>query len=388
MPFVNINNTRLFYRLEGKEGLPVLVLSHSLGCDHGMWSPQMPDFLERFRVLRYDTRGHGASDAPAGDYSIDQLGSDVLGLVDALKIDHFAFCGLSMGGAVGQWLAVNAGARVTSLVLANSSAQFNAEVLEGRRKTVLESGTKAVVDAVLGRFFSPENLGETNAQSVRSVLLGTNPAGYAGCCAALRDFNYRSQLGRISAPTLVIVGDRDASTPWAEHGKFLATEIPNAQAIHLPTAHLSNLERPHSFTAAVLEFFQAASDEEPPDLLEAGLRVRRQVLGDEHVERSIAEATELTHDFQSLITRFAWGSVWARPGLDRRTRKLLALTLMAAFGRREEFRLHLHADLERGLEPCDVKEALLELAIYAGLPAANTAFNIAKEEMEKLNLQP
>lgn len=382
MPFVNVNNRRLFYRLEGREGLPVLVLSHSLGCDHSMWEQQMPELLERFQVLRYDTRGHGASDVPSGEYSIDDLGQDALGLVDALNVHTFAFCGISMGGAVGQWLATHVQARITSLVLANSSAQFSAEVLEARRKAVLEGGIKSVADAVMGRFFSPENLAGASARSTRLVLLGTNSIGYAGCCAALRDFNCKSQLSKISAPTLVIAGDRDASTPWAEHGKILAREIPNAQAIHLPTAHLSNLERPRSFTASALTFLETGRDE-TPDPLETGLRVRREVLGDQHVERSIAQATDLTHDFQSLLTRYAWGSVWARPGLDRRTRRLLTLGIMAALGRWEEFRLHLRAGLEHGLEPCDVRELLLQAAIYAGVPAANTGFHIAQEEMKK-----
>lgn len=382
MPFVTVNNTRLFYRLEGREGLPVLVLSHSLGCDHSMWEQQMPGLLERFQVLRYDTRGHGASDVPSAEYSIDQLGTDALGLLDALSIHTFAFCGISMGGAVGQWLATHVPARVTSLVLANSSAQFSAEVLEARRKAVLEGGIKSVADAVMGRFFSPENLASTSARSTRLVLLGTNAIGYAGCCAALRDFNYKSQLSKISAPTLIIAGDRDASTPWAEHGKILAREIPNALAVHLPTAHLSNLERPHSFTASVLTFLETRPDD-ASDPLEVGLRVRREVLGDAHVERSIAQATDLTHDFQSLLTRYAWGSVWARPGLDRRTRRLLTLGIMSALGRWEEFRLHLRSGLDHGLEPCDVREMLLQAAIYAGAPAANTGFHIAQEEMKR-----
>jgi 3-oxoadipate enol-lactonase / 4-carboxymuconolactone decarboxylase len=384
LPFITINNTRCFYRLEGKSELPVLVLSHSLGCDHGMWEPQVPDLLERFRVLRYDTRGHGASDAPAGDYSMDQLGHDVLGLLDSLKIRKFAFCGLSMGGAVGQWLALNAPDRLAALVLANTSSKFASDLLEGRRRTVLESGIPAIVDAVMSRFFSPENLTAPHAQSVRSVLLGTNPTGYAGCCAALRDFNTRPLLGKIQAPTLVIASDSDASTPWAGHGKFLALEIPNAHDFRMATAHLSNLERPRSFTAAVLEFLQSVSDE-PADSLEMGLRVRREVLGDDYVERSIANATTLTHDFQSLITRYAWGSVWARPGLDRRTRRFVTLAAMAALGRWEEFRLHLRAGLAHGLEPCDVRELLLQVAVYAGAPAANTGFRIAGEELEKLD---
>src|ERR1043166_4629489 len=124
VPFAIISNARVFYRLEGKPGLPVLVLSHSLGCDHGMWLPQMPDLLERFQVLRYDTRAHGASDAPSGDYTMDQLGQDVVRLLDALKIQHAAFCGISMGGAIGQWLALNAPQRLTALILANTAPKF------------------------------------------------------------------------------------------------------------------------------------------------------------------------------------------------------------------------------------------------------------------------
>jgi 3-oxoadipate enol-lactonase/4-carboxymuconolactone decarboxylase len=383
LPFVSIDNTRLYYRLEGTQGLPVLVLSHSLGCDHGMWAPQVPDLLEHFQVLRCDTRGHGASDAPPGDYSIDQLGRDVVGLLDALGIQKFAFCGLSMGGAVGQWLGINVPARVTSLVLANTSAQFSSETLEARRRTVLEGGTKAIVDAVMGRFFSPEKQADPYAHAVRSVLLGTNPLGYAGCCAALREVNFKTLLGKISAPTLIIAGDHDASTPWAQHGQIIAREIAHSEALHLPTAHLSNLERPHSFTVAVLDFLQGQT-ETSADPLETGLRVRREVLGSEYVEHAIANATDLTHDFQSLITRYAWGSVWARPGLDHRLRRLLVLAIMSALGRWEEFRLHLRAGLMHGLELCDVKELLLQVAIYAGVPAANTGFHIAAEELERL----
>ncbi|HET9839700.1 MAG TPA: 3-oxoadipate enol-lactonase [Candidatus Angelobacter sp.] len=255
MPFAKVNHTRLFYRLEGRAGLPVLVLSHSLGCDHGMWLPQMPDLLERFQVLRYDARAHGASDVPSGDYTMDQLGHDVLGLLDALKIPRAAFCGISMGGAIGQWLALNAPGRLTAQVLANTAPRLGAyEAWEARRKAVREGGMQAIVDATMQRFFSDENRGSALAQPVRSVFLGSDPRGYAACCAALRDADFRASLGRISTPTLVIGSDRDPSTPWKDHGEVLAREIPGAKALKLDTAHLSNLEQPQAFTAALLEF--------------------------------------------------------------------------------------------------------------------------------------
>lgn len=384
MPFLTVNHVRLFYRLEGRDGLPVLILSHSLGCDHAMWDPQMPDFLEHFQVLRYDTRGHGASAGPAGDYSLEQLARDALGLADALKIGKFALCGLSMGGAVGQWLALHTPERLSGLVLANTSPRFaSPEIWETRRSAVREGGMQAIVDATMQRFFSPQMLaqGDPYCQSVRSVFLGTDPAGYVACCAALRDVNHTALLGKIKAPTLVIGGDNDPSTPWAEHGAILARDIPGAKTARLPAAHLSNLGRPRAFAAAVLDFLLPAAPGHPFD---EGMRVRRQVLGADHVDRATAAANDFTRDFQELITRYAWGTVWRRPGLDRRTRRLLVLAMMAALGRWEEFRFHVRAAFQHGIEAGDVKETLLQAAIYAGVPAANTGFQIADEERRKL----
>jgi 3-oxoadipate enol-lactonase/4-carboxymuconolactone decarboxylase len=393
LPFAEVNNTRLFYRLEGRSELPALVLSHSLGCDHGMWAPQMPDLLDHFQVLCYDTRGHGASDIPAGDFTLEQLGQDVLRLADNLGLTKFAFCGLSMGGAVGQWLAINGPQRLTALVLANTSPKFGTpDVWDARRKAVLEGGMQAIVDAVMQRFFSLENQSQENqspdkqtdslAQSTRAVLLGTDPKGYAACCAALRDVDHRAAIHKISVPTLVIGSDKDPSTPWEAHGAVLAREIPGAKAFRLQTAHLSNLEQPRAFTAALLDFLLAGNADADP--FAAGMKVRRQVLGAEHVDRSLKNATDFTRDFQELITRYAWGAVWTRPGLDHRTRRLLVLAMTAALGQWEEFRLHMRAALAHGLEACDVKETLLQVAVYAGVPASNTAFQIAKEELDRL----
>jgi len=388
VPFSTINNRRLFYRLEGNEGKPVLVLSHSIGADHAMWAPQVPDLLSHFRLLRYDIRGHGASDVPEGDYSIEELGREVLGLVDALNISEFAFCGLSLGGAIGQWLAIHAADRLSRLVLASTSPQFGPRAnWDARRKAVLDGGMASVIDLVMQRFFSPETLtrGDAYAQCLRSVILETDPIGYAGCCAALRDMDHTQLLEQIRVPTLVIVGERDVATPWSGHGEKLAREIPKAQTLHLPAAHLSNLERPRSFTAALFNFLRPQPDarsEGNSDPMQAGFEVRRAVLGEEHVDRSIAATSEFNREFQELITRYAWGTIWTRPGLSRRTRRLLVLSTMAALGRWEEFRLHLRAGLMHELEPCDLKEVLLQVAVYAGVPAANTGFHIAAEVLD------
>jgi len=384
MPFATVGNTRLFYRLEGRADRPVLVLSHSIGTDLGLWAPQVEDLLPHFQILRYDTRGHGASDAPEGDYTIDQLGNDLLGLVDALGISRFAFCGLSMGGAVGQWLARRAPERLTSLILANTSPRFGPrENWQTRIRAVLDGGMEAIVPLAMQRFFCQQALSRNCVylEGVKSVLLGTNPIGYAGCCAVLRDFDSEAWLSEIRVPTLVIAGDGDISTPWEGHGDVLAREIPGARSVRLPAAHLSNLECPRSFTAALLEFLQAAPEAEDP--LKAGLEIRRALLGDAHVDRAIAATNDFTREFQALITRYAWGTIWTRPGLDLRTRRMLVLAMMAALGRWEEFRLHVGAGLAHELEACDLKEVLLQAAIYAGVPAANTGFHIASEEIEK-----
>jgi 3-oxoadipate enol-lactonase/4-carboxymuconolactone decarboxylase len=388
MPFINIEGSRLYYRLDGGDDRPVLVLSHSLGVDHGQWDPQMPDLVPHFRILRYDIRGHGASDTAPGDYSIEKLGCDVLALADALDIRQFAFCGVSMGGMIGQWLAARAPDRVSHAVLANTSARLaDPAPLEARRNAVLDEGMSSIVDIVMGRFFSPGNHSPQVA-STRRTFLATNPAGYAACCAAIRDMDNRGLLGSIRIPTLIIAGTRDVSTPWARNGDVLAESIPNATTLHLPAAHLSNIERPRSFTTALLDFLLPAASGDPRRIEAAGYAMRRAMLGDAYVDRAIARTTAFNRDFQELITRYAWGSVWTRPGLDPRTRRMLALAITAALGRSEEFRLHVRAGLALELEPCDLEELLLHAAIYAGVPAANAGFAVAIEELSNASNFP
>ena len=258
MPFVRVDGVRFYYRLEGRDGLPVVVFAHSLGVDHGQWDQQAQALLPRFQTLRYDLRGHGASDVPAGDYSIAGLAADALAIADALGIERFAFCGLSIGGMIGQWLGAHAGARLTRLVLANTLPKLAEPArMEERRLAVLSGGMTPVADAVMGRFFTPETLaaGDPAAATVRRTLLATDPVGYAGCCAAVRDMDLTGLSASIHTPTLVIGGDRDASTPWAGPGEALARAIPGARTLVLPTAHLSNLEQPRVFSAALEEFF-------------------------------------------------------------------------------------------------------------------------------------
>jgi len=382
MPFADVNGHRCYYRLEGSDRRPVVVLSHSLGFDHGMWDALSRQLLPHCAVLRYDTRGHGDSESLPGDYTIEQLSRDVLALADTLGIRTFAFCGLSMGGMIGQWLGAHAPDRLTRLVLACTSPRLaEPQAMDDRRRTVLERGMAPVEQRVMERCFSPRMLASDDPAIdwARRTLLSTNPVGYAGCCAALRDLDHLGMLERVAAPTLVISGDLDVSMPWDHHGRLLSALIPGARDIRLPAAHIANLERPRAFNAAVLDWIVPAAD----NAAVAGTSMRRMVLGEAHVDRATAAATDFTRDFQDLITRYVWGTIWTRPGLDRGTRRLLVLAITASLGRWEEFRLHVRSGLAADLDAADLKEVLLQVAVYAGVPAANTAFQIAAEELSR-----
>ncbi len=259
MAFITNNYIRLYYRHEGRDNRPVIMFAHSLGVDHGQWAPQATELQDDFQVLRHDLRGHGASDAPDAEYSIETLGRDALALADALGIRQFAFCGLSIGGMIGQWLGANAGGRITRLILANTSPKTGDPAsMEQRRKTVLADGMPAIVDAVLGRFFTAESreAGNPYVATTRRTVLACNPVGYAGCAAAVRDMDQMALMRRIAVPTLVIGGEHDQSTPWESNGAILAATIPGARKVLFPTAHLSNLEHPREFTAALRDFLR------------------------------------------------------------------------------------------------------------------------------------
>lgn len=252
----------LNYQIDGPEAAPVLVLSNSLGTDLGMWETQLPLWSQHFRVLRYDTRGHGASLVTAGPYSIEQLGRDVLALLDALDIQQAHFVGLSMGGLIGQWLGISAGQRLRSLTLCNTAAQIGtAEVWNSRIDTVLKGGQQAMVelrDASIARWFTPgfAQAQPQQAQRICQMLAQTSPQGYAANCAAVRDADFREQVGGIQVPTLIVAGTEDVVTTPA-HGRFMQAAIQGADYAEFPAAHLSNVEIGEAFSRRVLDFLQA-----------------------------------------------------------------------------------------------------------------------------------
>ncbi len=260
MPSVEINGTDLNYRIDGRHGGPSLLFSNSLGTNLGMWDAQVQALSQRFRIIRYDSRGHGLSGAPDAEYTMDTLGRDALGLMDYLEIDRTHYCGLSKGGMVGQWLGANAGERIEKLVLSNTSSYLNNDELWNGRIAAARSaaGMDGLVDAISERWFTPgfRERDPEEVNRVRQMILTTPAHGYAGCCAAIRDMDQRAILPSIAVPTMVIVGDQDpATTP--EDGTYIADNIPGARLWTIENAaHLSNIEQPGQFMDALTSFFE------------------------------------------------------------------------------------------------------------------------------------
>ncbi len=264
MPQIELPTGTFFYRYDGPPEAPLLVLSNSLGTDHSMWDAQIPAFTQHFRVLRYDSRGHGASATPPGPYRIENLGQDVLDLYQALGITRAHFCGLSLGGMVGMWLAANAPDRVERLALCNTAALLGPPQLwDARIKAIRTGGMSAIVQGALARWFTAPFISQTPGVIDRmgQILANTPAEGYIACCEAIRDMDLRAILPRIKAPTLVIAGALDTATPPSD-GRFLATSIPGARYIELAAAHLTNIEADVAFTEAVMRFLMGGMDDD------------------------------------------------------------------------------------------------------------------------------
>jgi len=258
MTFTNVNGARFHYRLDGPAGAPVVVFSNSLGTNLGMWDSQIPALAQKFRVLRYDSRGHGQSDVTPGPYTIEALGRDVVGLLDALHIPAAHYCGLSVGGLIGQWLGINASRRFVRLALCNTAARIGTtDAWNTRIVAINEGGLAPITNGVVARWFTEDfaKRAPATVEATRQMLLHSPAEGYVATCAAIRDEDLRESISRVSLPTLVISGAHDAATPPAD-GRFIAEKIPGAQFLELSAAHLSNIEAAEPFTAALLNFLE------------------------------------------------------------------------------------------------------------------------------------
>jgi 3-oxoadipate enol-lactonase/4-carboxymuconolactone decarboxylase len=386
-----------------------LLLGSSIGTTGAMWA-EVARLAGRGRaVVRWDLPGHGRSPAGLvptdGTATVADFGRRLLELADALGIARFDYAGDSFGGAVGAWLAVHHPDRVRSLALVCTSAHFGdpANWL-ARAKKVRDEGAAAMAELAAtapNRWFPPD--APIRTAPVAAELVATHaavdPEGYAACCDAIAALDIVPELGRIAVPTLVIAGRQDPATP-PPHARELADGIAGSTLLELArVGHLAPLEAPERVAAALVAHLEAAAAAEiagvqvagfvrPADDAArhaAGMRVRRAVLGDAHVDRAGSRTTPFTAPFQDLITRYAWGEIWTRPGLDRRTRSCITLTALVAHGHLEELAMHVRAARTNGLSNEEIGEVLLQSAIYCGVPAANAAFAVAQRVLAELD---
>ena len=259
MPLLEASDARIHYEFSGPDGAPVLVFSNSLGTNLSMWDPQVAGLSQDFRILRYDTRGHGGSTVTPGPYTIDQLADDVIGLLDKLRLERVHFCGLSMGGMTGMSLALRFPQRLHRIVLSSTAPKIGSpEVWNARIDTVRKGGMQAVVGPILERWYtSPFRFASPEAvESTRRMLSNTPVEGYVACCAAVRDADLRDAIAGIRLPTLIITGTHDPATTPAD-GHFMAQRIAESRYAELPAAHLSNIEACAAFTMEVAAFLRA-----------------------------------------------------------------------------------------------------------------------------------
>ncbi|PZT71360.1 4-carboxymuconolactone decarboxylase [Streptomyces sp. SW4] len=353
----------------GPLSAPPLLLGPSLGTSLALWDTVAPELSARHRVIRWDLPGHGGS--PAGLISagatVGDLADLVLALADALGVERFAYAGVSLGGAVGLHLAVHHPERLSSLAVICSSAHFNgAGPWRERAALVRAEGLAKLAGSADERWFTP---GFTVPELVRDHR-EADPEAYAACCDALAAFDLRDRLADITVPTLVIAGREDPATPPA-HLREIADAVPGATLTEIPGAsHLAPAERPEAVLTALTAHLGGDA--------RRGMAVRREVLGDAHVDRAQARQTPFTARFQDFISRYAWGEIWTDGTLSRRERSMITLTALVAHGHDEELAMHVRAARRNGLSPEEIGAVLLQTAVYCGVPAANSAFATAQ----------
>ncbi len=388
-----INNINLHYCLEGDRDLPVLVFINSLGTDFRIWDDVVSNIKGKYCILRYDKRSHGLSDPSWENVSLDDHVRDLSSLLSHLQLDKVNLCGLSIGGLIAQAFAKNEPERVISLTLSNTAAKIGQMATwNDRMQEVTTYGLETIADGIVGRWFSEEFRTKYPHKIAlyRNMLMNMTDEGYISACIVLRDTDLTSETSKIIVPTLCIAGREDVATPL-ERVIALSTALVNAKLRIIESAgHMPNIEQPEKFSVLIDHHIMSnmdATSSQSEKLLELGMDVRKAVLGASHVARAETEKTEFDRPFQEYITRSAWGSIWSRRELSKREKSLMTISILAALGYNEELAMHIRATRNTGASKIDVREVLLHTAIYAGVPAANDAFRVAKEVYQNMETE-
>jgi 3-oxoadipate enol-lactonase/4-carboxymuconolactone decarboxylase len=370
---------------------PLLLLGTSIGTSAtALWSASAAFLGERFHVIAWDLPGHGRNTDPvSAGFSMGELAAGVLGFADRVLTDRgepggrLYYAGDSLGGAVGLQALLDAPDRIVAAVLLCTGAKIgDAAGWRERAARVRASGTTVVINQSVERWFAPgflEREPDVGGRLLES-LRAADAEAYALACEALADFDVRSQLGDIAVPVLAVAGGEDFATQ-ADLLREIADGVQRGRLQILDgVAHLAPAEAPQEVAKLIITHFDHLDGDgrRDADRYAAGMQVRRDVLGDAHVDRATAATTDFTREFQQLITEYAWGTIWTRPGLDRRSRSMITLTALVARGHHEELAMHVRAARRNGLSVDEIKEVLLQTAIYCGVPDANTAFRIAQ----------
>ena len=390
MAVIRIDDVSLHFRSRGtlRRG-PVVVFSNSLGTDLRIWDAVIDRLPRDLGVVTYDMRGHGLSGVTPGPSALARHVDDLRGLLDHLGLDRVVICGLSMGGLIAQAFAASDPDRVDGLMLCDTAPVIGTrEGWDARIAAVTSGGLAAIAETVLARWFTEDYRANAAAFPLyRTMLLQQSAEGYAAACAAIRDADLTATTAALTLPVQVVVGEDDQSTPPALV-RAMADAIDGAHFAIIPRAgHLPPIEQPEDFARLLLAFL-AKLPARHADRHATGMATRRLVLGDSHVDRAEARKTALDSDFQAMITEAAWGHVWSRPDLTLRERSMVTIAMLAALGRHEELALHVRATANTGATPEDIREVMLHVAIYAGVPAANHAIHIVKETLAGMTAGP
>lgn len=386
MAFLEIDGRSVAYRLLGGEALPLVVLAHPLGMTQAVWDDILPALLGRYRVLTWDLPGHGASDAwpqAAGEITPERLADEALALAAHAGAARFHFVGTSIGGAIGQQLLIQAPEHLLSAVLANTGAVIgSAENWNTRARRVREEGLAALSGEIVPRWFAPALLKAQPALEAgwKTQMARGDGESYALLCEMLGRADFRGRLRDSGVRVALLGGSEDVATPPSTL-EALATECGDTPLEILDdVGHVPSVECPAVFAECVLRNLGARGEIDECGVSYAeGLENRKQVLGEEHVARASAGATTLDAPFQQMITRLAWGELWGSTDLSRAERSMITIAVLAALGRDGELELHLKTAQRIGLSEAQLRQALMHVAVYAGVPAANHAFAMAKK---------